>query len=157
VFAEQWIPSGLAALFVTTSPFWLVGMESLAAGGEPLHGPTLRAMLIGTAGVAILVGPAFSDFAANEYVLIAFLVLQLGCAGWALGSIAQRNQKFQAHPFVLGAVQQFATGIAYSIPALLLPQHPIHWTTRGVGALAYLVVFGSIVGYSAYIYSMDRL
>jgi drug/metabolite transporter (DMT)-like permease len=155
-FSEQWVPSGLAALFVTTSPFWLVGAEALAPRGEPLHWPTIRAMVIGVAGVAFLVGPAAAQFSTNPKVLGAFLLLQVGCAGWALGSIAQRKVASKAHPFVAGAVQQFATGLVFAIPALIR-REPIHWSARGIGAVIYLMIFGSIIGYSAYIYAMDRL
>jgi drug/metabolite transporter (DMT)-like permease len=155
-FAEQWVPSGLAALFISTSPFWLVGVEALAPGGQPLHGPTIKAMLVGFVGVAILVSPAVAHLSANQALLGGFLLLQLGAAGWAVGSILQRRQPSRAHPFVSGAVQQLATGLVYIIPAAFHPQ-PVHWTARGIGAVAYLVVFGSIVGYSAYILVMDRL
>ena len=155
-FAEQWVPSGLAALFVTTSPFWLVGAEALAPRGEPLHGPTIRGMLVGFAGLAFLVAPAAMNITTHQGVLSAFLLLQLGCAGWSVGSIAQRKTASRAHPFVSGAVQQLATGLVYAIPAMLKPQ-PIHWSTRGVLSLTYLVIFGSIIGYSAYIFAMDRL
>lgn len=155
-FAEEWVPSGLAALFVATSPFWLVGIEALAPRGEPLHWPTVRGMLIGVAGIALLVAPAIGDFRTNPRVLGAFLLLQLGCAGWAAGSIAQRKITARAHPFVSGAVQQLATGIVFSVPALLHRQ-PIHWTAKGIGAVVYLMIFGSIIGYSAYVFIMDRL
>jgi len=155
-FAEQWVPSGLAALFVTTSPFWLVGAEALAPRGEPLHGPTVKGMLVGFAGVAFLVAPAAAHFDAHQGMLGAFLLLQIGCAGWSIGSILQRKQPSRAHPFVSGAVQQLATGLVFAIPAMLKPQ-PVHWTSRGILALAYLVTFGSIIGYSAYVFAMDRL
>jgi drug/metabolite transporter (DMT)-like permease len=155
-FAEQWVPSGLAALFVTTSPFWLVGTEALAPRGEPLHAPTVRGMLVGIAGVAFLVAPDAFGFKANPLVLGAFLLLQFGCAGWSLGSIGQRKIVSQAHPFVSGAVQQLATGLVYIVPAVIR-HDPIHWSTRGVGAVIYLMIFGSIVGYSAYVFAMDRL
>ena len=46
-FAEEAIPSGLAAMFITTSPFWMVGVEALLPGGERLHGPTIVGMMIG--------------------------------------------------------------------------------------------------------------
>jgi drug/metabolite transporter (DMT)-like permease len=155
-FAEQWIPSGLAALFVSTSPFWLVGVEALAPRGEPLHPPTIKGLLVGIAGVAFLVAPVGVGFGANRTVVGAFLLLQLGCAGWAVGSIAQRKQVSRAHPFVSGAVQQFATGIVYAVPAMVRHE-PIHWSARGTGAVIYLMIFGSIVGYSAYVFAMDRL
>ncbi len=155
-FAEQWIPSGLAALFVATSPFWLVGTEALAPRGEPLHAPTIRGMLVGAIGVIFLVAPAAAEFQANRAVLGAFLLLQFGCAGWSAGSIAQRKTTAKAHPFVSGAVQQLATGIVYAIPAAIR-HDPIRWSPRGIGAVIYLMIFGSIVGYSAYIFAMDRL
>jgi drug/metabolite transporter (DMT)-like permease len=155
-FAEQWVPSGMAALFVTTSPFWLVGAEALAPRGEPLHGPTIKGMLVGIAGVAFLVAPAALSLNTQPGVIGAFLLLQIGCAGWSIGSIAQRKTAARAHPFVSGAVQQLATGLVYSVPAILRPQ-PIHWSSRGIGALIYLMIFGSIIGYSAYVFAMDRL
>lgn len=155
-FSEQWIPSGLAALFAATSPFWLVGIEALAPRGERLHLPTIRGMLIGALGVALLVAPAVTGFRANPAVIGAFVLLQFGCAGWAAGSIAQRKITARAHPFISGAVQQLATGIVYSVPALIHRQ-PIHWTARGIGAILYLMLFGSIIGYSAYVFTMDRL
>jgi drug/metabolite transporter (DMT)-like permease len=153
--AEQWIPSGLAALFITTSPFWMVGVEALIPGGEPLHAPTIAGMALGFSGVAILVSS--SGLGGGAAILSGVLVLQLSCAGWSLGSIAQRRTSTTAHPMVGGAVQQLATGLVSIVPALLLKGHPVHWSARGVGALLYLVVFGSIVGYSAYIYALTNL
>lgn len=155
-FAEQWIPSGLAALFVTTSPFWLVGVEALSPGGERLHLPTVGGMLVGLAGVATLVAPAAMNLSLRGGVLGAFLLLQVGCAGWSIGSILQRRQPSRAHPFVSGAVQQLATGLVYAIPALIRHE-PIHWSSRGVLAIIYLMTFGSVVGYSAYLYALDHL
>jgi drug/metabolite transporter (DMT)-like permease len=157
VVAEQFIPSGLSALLITTSPFWLVGVEALLPGGEPLHGPTIGGMLVGAFGVAFLVSPG--GLVAGDVgplgLLGWFLLLQFGCAVWSLGSILQRRLTSPAHPFVTGAVQQFATGLAFLPPALLGP--PVHWTVRGIEATAYLIVFGGIIGYSAFIMIMERL
>ena len=155
-YSETWITSGMAALFITTSPFWLVGIES-AMGGEKLHLPAVGGMLVGSIGAALLVAPGALSQGLGSNVVKGFLVLQGGCLCWSLGSILQRRQVAKAHPIVSGAVQQLAAGLSFMIPALLIPEHPIHWSTRGVLALLYLVTFGSIVGYSAYIYAMDKL
>jgi drug/metabolite transporter (DMT)-like permease len=156
-YAEVWVPSGLASLFVTTASFWLVGAEAAMPGGEPLHGPTIGAMLIGAAGAALLVAPGGSAFESGSKLIVAgFVLIQLGYAGWAVGSILQRRQKSKAHPIVSAAVQQFATGAAFIPLALLQPQHT-HWTARGIGATVYLAVFGGIIGYSAYVITMVRL
>ena len=157
-FAEKWVPSGLAALMIATSPFWLVGVEALM-GGDPLHVPTIASMLVGAAGVALLLAPGGLTPLGppgGPSLLAGFLLLQVGCVGWAFGSILQRRQRSRAHPFVSGAVQQLATGVVYIVPVLLQSQHA-QWTARGVGATLYLAVFGGIIGYSAYVFAMDRL
>lgn len=155
-FSELWIPSGIAALIITTSPFWLVGIEALL-GGERLHGPTISGMLVGCAGAALLVTPPALSGGFDPALLKGFLLLQVGCAAWSLGSVLQRRQSARAHPVVSGAVQQLAAGVAFALPALLTGEHPVRLSLRGGGALLYLVIFGSIVGYSAYIYAMDKL
>lgn len=156
-FAELLIPSGLAALFVTTSPFWMVGVEALVPGGDRLHGPTIAGMLVGLTGTLLLVAPSALQNGFKGPVLKGFLTLQLGCCGWAIGSILQRRHTTQAHPVVSGAVQQLATGLVFLIPAFVMKSEPVHWNMRGIAAVIYLVTFGSIIGYSAYIYALSEL
>jgi drug/metabolite transporter (DMT)-like permease len=159
-YAEVWVPSGLASLFVATSSFWLVAAEAAMPGGEPLHGPTIGAMLIGAAGAGLLVtqGPSVGEAgaASGKLILAGFGLLQIGYVGWAAGSILQRRQVSKAHPIVSGAVQQFAAGAAFLVPALI-QAHSAHWTPRSTGATLYLAVFGGIVGYSAYVITIIRL
>jgi drug/metabolite transporter (DMT)-like permease len=157
VYAEEWVPSGLASVFITLSPFWMIGVEALIPGGDRLHGPTIVGMLVGLAGTILLVAPEAMQEGFGGPLLRGFLLLQLGCAGWAFGSILQRRHETKAHPVVSGAVQQLATGVAFAIPALFAKPHPSTWSGRSIAAVAYLVVFGSIVGYSAYIFVLDRL
>jgi len=157
VFAEQWMPSGLASLFITFSPFWMVGAEALLPGGESPHLPTILGMLVGLSGAALLFLPDVHSRTFQAGLLSGFLVLQLGMAGWAFGSIYQRRRVSGAHPIVIGAVQQLAAGLAFLPFALFIHEHPVQWSVRGVGAIFYLVMFGSIVGYSAYIFALDRL
>ena len=79
-------------------------------------------------------------------------------AGWAFGSIYQRRQVTGAHPIVIGAVQQLAAGLSFLPLAVGLPRASgALEPARRDGAILYLVVFGSIVGYSAYIFALDRL
>lgn len=155
--AETMIPSGLAGLIITISPFWMVGTEALMPGGAPLHAPTIGGMAVGLAGAALLFTPDPGSHTIRSAVIQGFLLLQLGMAAWAFGSIFQRRQTGKAHPIIAGAVQQLAAGLILAPAALLVPEHPIHWSARGVAALLYLVAFGSIVGYSAFVYAMDKL
>ena len=160
--AEQWIPSGLASLFVTTSPFWFVGIDALLPGGERLHAPTVRGLLLGFCGVLLLIAPAAwtaltqHTFASGGAIVLGFLLLQVSGASWALGSLQQRNRRSRAHPFVIGGVQQLSTGLTFLIPGIFqLPS--AHWTARGMGAIVYLAIFGGIVGYSCYALALSKL
>lgn len=157
VFAEVKIPSGLAGLFITISPFWLVGLEALLPGGQRLHWPTIFGMLIGLCGAALLVAPDVLGHSMSKNTLAGFLILQVGMASWSLGSIFQKRQGVKAHPVVVGAIHQVAAGLAALPLALAVHEHPVIWTWRGAAAVAYLVIFGSIVGYSSYAYALDKL
>lgn len=160
--AELWTPTGLASLFITTSPFWYVAVDALLPGGERLHGPTLLGLLVGSAGVLYLVAPsaqaalAGASLESGSGVVLGFLLLQLSSACWALGSLLQRNRKQATHPFVIAGVQQMATGLAVGVPALLLPGNAA-WTPQAIGATLYLAIFGGIVGYGCYMLALSRL
>jgi drug/metabolite transporter (DMT)-like permease len=154
VYAEQIIPSGLAGLFTTLSPFWMTGIEAMM-GGEALHPPTIAGMLIGFGGTALLLMPGAGAF--GRSTLVGFAIMQVGVIAWTLASLIQRRQPIKAHPIVIGAIQQLAAGLLYIPITVFVPEHAIVFSQRSVLALLYLVVFGSIVGYSAFIFAMDRL
>jgi drug/metabolite transporter (DMT)-like permease len=157
VVAETIIPSGMAGLIIAMSPFWMVGVEALLPGGESLHAPTIGAMALGLGGAALLVTPGADPQGGGHNLLIGFLVLQIGMAGWSFGSIYQRRNAGKAHSVVAGGIHQLAAALSMAPFAWLVPHHAVHWSARGVGAILYLVVFGSLVGYSAFVYVMDRL
>jgi len=155
--AELWIPSGLAALIITISPFWMLGLDAVLPPRVRLYGPTLFGMFVGLAGAALLVGPGALDGGFSSNIVKGFLLLQFGCFSWSFGSLVQRRQPTTVHPIVSGGVQQFAAGLAF-LPIALLRGGEIHWNqTQGLWAILYLIVFGSIVGYSSYIYVLEHL
>jgi drug/metabolite transporter (DMT)-like permease len=88
---------------------------------------------------------------------VGFLLLQLACAGWVTGALLQKNLGPVAHPIVNAAVQQFATGILFLVLASGFERMPQHVTARALGGMVYLVVFGAIIGYTAFVYAMDKL
>jgi drug/metabolite transporter (DMT)-like permease len=155
-FAEREIPSGLTGLIITIGPFWMVTLEALLPGGEKLHGPTILGMLLGLTGAVLLFGPDARSLEGGSFVK-GFLLLQLSMASWSFGSIAQKRLKIRENPIVAGAIHQLAAGCLFLPLALTLPQHPIAWSARGAGALIYLVIFGSIVGYTSYAYALAKL
>lgn len=158
--AEQWVPSGLAALFITTSPFWMISVDAIIPGGERFHKKVLWGMVVGLCGTLLLLAPvggsAGLDMGQGKLAL-GFVVLQLGNIGWCFGSILQRRSTSTAHPVMSGAVQQFAVGLMFLIPSLLLQGREAHWDLKGAGAILYLSTFGSIVGYSAFLYTLETM
>jgi drug/metabolite transporter (DMT)-like permease len=161
VASETMIPSGMAGLIVTISPFWMVGVEALLPGGDRLHAPTVAGMAVGLAGAALLftpdagAGPGAGMI--DHKLVVGFVVLQLGMAGWSFGSIIQRRKAGKAHSVIAGGVQQLAAGLAMIPVTLVSGDLTVHWSVRGVSAIIYLIIFGSLVGYSAYVYAMDKL
>ncbi len=157
-FAEILIPSGLAGLILTMSPFWLVGIEAALPGGQPLHRPTVLGMVIGFCGAALLFAPSpQSHESVNSSALAGFAILQIGMISWSWASIYLKRQALTSHPIIMGAAQQMTAGLVFAPLAALVPHHPIFWSWRGVGAILYLVFFGGMIGYSAYTYALDRL
>ena len=87
VFAEQWIPSGLAAVLVGTSPFWMAAVEAFMPRGERLTGAVVAGLLLGFAGIVVLVWPElFLGSGAGGHFVAGVIALQIASFGWALGS-----------------------------------------------------------------------
>jgi drug/metabolite transporter (DMT)-like permease len=156
-FSVQWIPSGLVAMLTTTSPFWIVGVEAAMPGGDRPRLWTLAGLGLGLAGCLLLVAPGAATQGLGSSALLPFLILQLGCAGFALGSVLERKHRTESHPIVNAAIQEVATGAVFLVAALVLPHGPITWTWKGIGAVLYLVVFGGIVAFSSFLYAMKHL
>jgi drug/metabolite transporter (DMT)-like permease len=156
-FAEEWVPSGMASLFITTSPFWALALDWMLPQGTRPTGGTMRGLVVGLAGVVLLIAPAAIREGWHGQTLAGFLLLQLGSAGWLFGALLQRRQKSMTHPIVSGAVQQLATGLFFVLPALLFERWPARVERRPALAVVYLVIFGSCIGYSSFVYSMAKL
>ncbi len=154
---EQWLPSGLAALFYSTCPFWMVGIDALLPEGNRPQRFSIAGLIAGVCGVIYLVLPAVRGEGMTGRTVTGFLLLQVSGIGWVLGSLLQKRVRTESAPFVSGAVQQFAAGLAVGVPAILFEKLPQAVSVRSELALGYLVVFGSILGFTSYIYSMARL
>ena len=123
-----------------------------------LHTPTLLGMAIGFVGAVILALPGESYPLPVSTVIAGALMLQAGAILWAGGSMWQRRITRDAHPFMAGAIHQVAVGLAFApFAAGEIWQHGIQFEARPAWALVYLVLFGSIVGYSSYLFALTRL
>jgi drug/metabolite transporter (DMT)-like permease len=158
VWAEQWVPSGMAALLVATSPFWVAAIERMRKDGERVGARGLVGMLVGFGGLAMLVGPQLFGVTLNGYYLAGVLVIQLGCFSWTVGSIYSTRRPTGVAPLMAAAVQMLWAGVVLTLVGTALGEWgEIKFSARSLGALAYLIVFGSIVAYGAYTYAIQKL
>jgi drug/metabolite transporter (DMT)-like permease len=157
VFAEQWIPSGLAALLITTVPFFLVGMESLLPQGPRLNATILAGLIMGLAGVCLIFGEDIRYLADPDN--LAGVVGLLGAVFfWSIGSLYSKYVKVAVHPLMGASIQMLIAGIVLSGIGVAIGELPrLDFEINGLLSLAYLVVIGSLVGYSSYIYVIAKL
>lgn len=158
VWAEQYVSSGLTAIIIATSPFWMVGIEALT-GGERLTGRTAAGLAVGFLGIVLLVWPELQrGGGAGAQFLAGVIALQIACAGWAAGSSWSKRNTL--HHDVLGtaALQMLLAGVMLLVIGTAVGEWPaLHFSTRSATAFVYLIVIGSIGGFVAYTYALKHL
>jgi drug/metabolite transporter (DMT)-like permease len=159
VWAEQYVPSGLTAVILATSPFWMVGVEAMLPRGERLTAAALRGLTVGFAGIVLLVWPdvqAGGTHAARYLAGIA--ALQLACAGWAVGSSWSKRHDTGANVMAATALQMLFGGVLMlAIGTAAGEWRSLTFSPRTGAAVAYLTLVGSIGGFVAYIYALRHL
>jgi len=157
VWAEQWVPSSLAALIVATLPFWMVGMEGLLPRGDKLTAAKFFGILTGFAGLVLLLWPDLRENLAADY-LKGVLAMFIPPIAWSAGSIYSKYHKLSASPLMAAACQMLIAGAILVIIGIANGEaERFTFSVQGIGAIAYLTVFGSILGYGSYIYALDKL
>jgi drug/metabolite transporter (DMT)-like permease len=155
VWAEQWVPSGLAALIIATVPLWMVILEWIGSGYRRPTRMTAGGLILGFAGVAVLVGGDGGAQAARvPWVPAAVLLLASG--SWAAGSLYSRNAPLPRSPLLATAMQMIGGGAVLLLAGLASGEAGRialrEVSLRSALGLAYLIVFGSIVAFTAYIW-----
>ncbi len=151
-WAEQTVPSGVAALLIASEPIILALFEPLFTREGRVEKRTLLGMLIGVSGLAVLVMPQGYDFK-NANVLGSFGIL-VGTCSWASGAIYSRVAKLPRSPFITSGLQLIFGGLLLVLASSMLGEWSAfrfsHVALRSWLGLAYLVLFGSIITFSAY-------
>jgi len=154
VWSEQYIASGIASIFVVTVAIWTAFFDAVIPGGTgELNWRIIAGLLLGFLGTLLLVGATPAEIlAADKRGPIA---LTFASASWSIGSVYAKRHPTHASPYMGAAVQMIVGGLTVALGGTALGEWASwHLSARGVGAMAYLVVFGSIVGYSAYSYAL---
>jgi drug/metabolite transporter (DMT)-like permease len=158
VWAEVWIPSGMAALLVATSPFWVAGFERIRSDGERVSLRALAGMLIGFGGLILLVAPGLFGESLGLRYLLGMAAIQVGCASWSGGSVYVKHKETKVAPLMGAAVQMLFAGVALTLIGTGLGEwRVLHFSPRSLAALSYLIIFGSIVAYGSYTYAVQKL
>ncbi len=158
VWAEKWVPSGMAALLVATSPFWAALLERFQKGGERVGVRGLLGMAVGFGGLAMLVGPQLFGAELNGKYVLGVVIIQVGSFFWQSGSVYSKLRPVGVSPLMASAVQMLWAGVVLTLVGTLAGEWSgMHLSARGAGAFLYLIVFGSIVAYSAYTYAIQKL
>lgn len=154
VWSEQTVPSGLAALLVGLTPVWFAAIEWLRPGGNRPEMRTVAGILVGFSGVALLSsGHSGSTGAINLWGVLA---LMLAGISWAAGSLYARYNPAPQSPWMNAALQMISGGTILSgLGGLTGELSRLDWTAvsaQSLSALGYLIVFGSWIGFGAYVW-----
>ena len=158
VWSERWIPSGIAAVGVAALPFWMAGTEAVL-GGDRLRGRVLLGLAVGFGGIVVLIWPGLfaTDISAPRFGLGVVLV-QVACLGWAIGSSLSKRTSSTTNTVAQAALQQLLGGILMiAVGTALGEWDDLSLTPRTIAAELYLITFGSLIAYSAYLYALEHL
>ena len=158
-WAETVVPSGWAALLIASEPLWIAVMAALISHGERLTGKTILGLLLGIAGVAVLVGAETAS--GQRAVVIGSIAILIGTFSWSVGVIYSRTSSLPRNalaragmPEIVGALILLAVaGFTGEFSQL----HIANVTSRSALSLLYLITFGSIITFSAYTWLLDHI
>src|SRR5947208_12771539 len=151
ILAEQYAPTGVVALLVATAPLWMAIIDRVAFGRR-LPPLVIVGLVVGFGGVAFLIG---SPGSGHVRLIGAALALAAPIC-WASGSVFTRHVKLPLRPLMAAALEMLWAGVLFGIASLVTGEfgrlHIQNVSTTSLLALLYLIVFGSLVGFSAYVW-----
>jgi drug/metabolite transporter (DMT)-like permease len=158
-WAEETIPSGIAALLVATVSLWMVLVDWLRPGGMRPAPRVIAGFFLGFAGMALLVGPKHLGNSDRVDPVGACALIGASLA-WAVGSIYSRHHPLPRTPLLAAGMQTLCGGGMLCLFAVVIGEtrqfHFANVTLRSWLALLYLVIFGSALGFSAYVYILKH-
>jgi drug/metabolite transporter (DMT)-like permease len=158
-WAEQSVPSGLAAVILATSPFWMSGVEAVRSDGEQLSRGALAGLILGFTGVLVLVWPDLHvGGSAGWQFFLGVVALQAACLAWAIGSSYSKRHPHGSSVFAATSLQMLFGGLMMLLAGTIFGEWPrVHLEGRGLLALVYLTAVGSIGGFVSYVYALQHL
>lgn len=158
-WAEQFVPSGITALIIAVSPVWFLLFDWWHRGYQPTIGAG-AGLVLGTLGVGLLIDPA-NIIGGQEIHPLGAAVLVLATMFWAGGSLYSRGSQLPANPFLATAMEMISGG-AFCVLAGITGGELSDFdlasiTPSSVLSLGYLIAFGSLIGFTAYIWLLRHV
>ncbi len=157
MWSEKTVPSGIAALIVATIPVWILLLDGLRPAGRPWTPRLWLGAVVGLAGVALVARPQGAPGSGHWLAIVA---LQVACLSWTIGSLYAQAVPKRLPLASAAAVEMIASGAVLLLASRLFGEDWARMaaaTPRAWGALSYLVVFGSLVGFTAFAYCLNEL
>jgi drug/metabolite transporter (DMT)-like permease len=150
-WAEQRIPSGLAALLCATLPLWTVLVARLKGAEQRLSGRAWAGLILGFAGVGVLIGPGALR-AHGALSMLGIVAAISSSLAWAVGTIYSKSVHMSSSTVLSAAMQMVAGGVSLLVAAFVSGEtaHVAPFSLRSLLALAYLIVFGSIIAFTVF-------
>jgi drug/metabolite transporter (DMT)-like permease len=159
MWSEQRVPSGIAALVVATVPLWTTLLDGLRPGGVPWTARGWLGTALGLAGVFLVARPGGAAQVSTGHVT-GIVALQLASVSWTFGALYSKSLQRPLPVLTASAIEMLAGSLALLVESRLAGEDPglmLLASGRAWAALAYLVVFGSLIGFTAFAYCLSRL
>jgi drug/metabolite transporter (DMT)-like permease len=154
-WAEKYVPSGIASVLEATLPLITMALETWVFRRHRFHWPLLAAILLGFGGVSVLL----FDNGEQHFGLLPCIAILAGATTWSLGSVLNRSLDLpNSRPLTSGAAMMLGGGMLLVLSASFGELHPLpHVSLRAALALLYLIVCGSLLGFTAFIWLLARM
>lgn len=159
-WSEQEVPSSTASLVIATVPLWIALFGWLLFKGPRPGKQVTLGLLLGLAGIVLLIGPG-QVLGTAEFSRLALLVILCAPLLWSIGSLYARDAELPDNSFMSTAMEMMAGGGLLLLASLFTGEavrvDPALFSARSLWAMAYLTLVGSIIGFSAYIWLLDNV
>src|SRR5260221_6690663 len=157
-WAEQKVPSGLASLIIASEPLWVFLLTAIAARQWRLNGTLLAGIFLGFGGVGLLMGR--SALNSGPGVFVGSLAVLLGAFSWSVGIIYSRRSHLSGHPLLLSALSLLAGSVQLLFAGTVVGEYRgfsfASVSLRSWLALGYLILFSSVVAFTAYNWLLEH-
>jgi drug/metabolite transporter (DMT)-like permease len=156
-WAEVYVPSGVAAIICSLVPMTVILVNVAVNREEKPTLPIVVGVLVGLIGIIMIFSEHLGDFAKLEYQ-IGIALIFLAVVSWAAGSVWLKKRGGEGNPFLNAGLQMFFGGL-WLIPGVFLfdDLRAVSWSSEAVYSLIYLIIFGSIIAYACYSYTLRKL